>query len=187
MTITVSHVKSARKAQGACEACGQPISAGQAYKHWSAFRGPKHARHEDCPNWKPSEMANGPIASAYAAQENAHDALDALILVDHGDANDFTTSVTNILSECASDASEVYDEIEGARSELPENFQDSGPGEAMQEKMDALESWQSDLEGWSPEAEEPDGVPFEDGGEEWEAWAEAILDEARGLVDGLEA
>lgn len=180
--MKVQTVQSARKVPGRCESCGKDIGIGGSYKYVKPRYGARRVRHVDCPMWRPSELASGKIATAYAAQEGAHDELDAL---EHPDSWGFCEmwldDVRVILSGCAAGANDCRDEYQEGFDNLPENFQNSQTGEEIQEKIDLLESWADELE--SPTL--PD-VPDDPENHDIDSWCDEVKGDASDLIDALE-
>jgi len=58
------------------------------------------------------------------------------------------------VEEAVSEIQEQIDELEEKMGNLPEQFQDAGPGEILQERIDGLDSWMSDLESVNTELDE---------------------------------
>lgn len=190
--MRTNHVSAARKPQGSCQSCGEPIHQGQPYKWIKSRYGPKQVRHGACPGWRPSEMTNAKYATALAAQESANDALDALDASSYDDPADFVSAIEDILNDCASDGEECRDDYQDGIDSMPDALQDSAY--EAQEKVDNLESWVDTLQGWSPSQDEPDEVddPELDADEVTDAvreafadWAQTVLDEAREAVEDL--
>ena len=166
-------MQKARKHQGDCEYCRVPIVAGASYKWVKSRFGPKRVRHGTCPTWRPSELTGGKIATAYAAQEDAYDAIDDASTVEE---------IIQALEDCAGGARACMEDYQEGLDNMPENLQDGDVGMQIQERIDALEYWATDLEGQS-------GIETWDGneGEEpSEDWLEGQRQNARDLVDSLE-
>lgn len=187
-------VKQGVKAQKGytCEACGKPIEPGTLYQWKKGFRGPKATRHDTCPSWSQSERTSGPLADAYAAQENAHSALDEMELVKYmTDPTDFSTvdfgdvvgDVRSILEECANEAEPAKDGTQESFDNMPEGLQQGDTGQMLEERIDMLESWMDTLTEWSAPADEPE----EHTEEAVEEWYEELINDARGVIDELEA
>lgn len=211
--MRINRVNKARKAQRDCEKCHKPIGVGDSYQWVKSRYGPKRVRHSTCPSWRQSELTSSKLATAYAAQEAAHDALDALdalgyiSIADDGepefDADGFVSEVREIVGECESAAEECGYEYQEGIDNMPENLQYGDVAEAMREKVDALESWGSECSMFDPSASfDPDshladvgfwgdeGVDQERYRSEYEGavedFAQEVIDEARDMVDSLE-
>lgn len=176
--MKVEYVRKAAKDQGVCSKCSRPITRGDAYKFMKAFRGPKVVRCEDCPTWSPSQReTNEWVASAYDGQEAAGVELDNVVWEGNGD--DVVQSITSILSDCAVGAREAADGLREAKDALPENFQEGEQGQRLEELADAIEGWADELEAWEPDPDNPEGG-------DPESWVATLVEDARGVVDGLD-
>lgn len=177
----VTTVQRARKSPGRCGKCGKVIEVGDPYRHASpGFHAPKKIRCMDpgC-YFRKSDLTSGLMADVYLAQEEAHDELDALVGFENEE------DILVILQNCADAAREAAQAYADAAEAM------GGAGEEKQERADMIESWCDDLE--SPSFEEPpdpddeqfteDDLALE---ETWDTWRESVLDEAHGLIDGLE-
>jgi hypothetical protein len=186
----IKTVTKAQKDQGACEQCGKALPAGSGYKWTKANRySPKRKRCLDCPTWTQSELTTSKLATAYAGQEQAYQALDALSAADYMTAQDhegteifdgaaFIASVESILDDCGTAAEECRDDVQEGFDNMPEGLQQGPTGELIQERVDLLESWQMELQGFSADDYDEDQDP--------EEYVEQIVQEARDLVDSLE-
>lgn len=202
----ITLVQKARKDQGSCESCGNPINAGDSYR-WCAPGGigaRKRKRHATCPVWRPSELSSSKMVTAWAARESAEDALDALnvaqfISTDDGefDADGFIAEVRGILEEVANAAEECASDYQDGIDALPEQLQEGPTAEESREKVEALEEWQSELESFDPSNDwdaperdvtpdgddEPDDEYAERFAEAADEWAQEVIDEARSVLD----
>lgn len=159
------------------------MPVGSSYKYVKPRYGARRVRHTDCPMWRPSELASGKIATAYAAQEDATDALHALPIPEAwSGAEEWVDDVRSILADCASGAGECRDEYQEGYDNMPENFQAGPTGEEIQEKIDLLESWADELE--DPDLPEVPGD--EDEPADLNEWADDVISQAQSLIDGLE-
>ena len=138
-------VQKARKDQGKCDFCHREIEAGQAYRWFANFRGPKHKRHTVCPVWRPSAMeGNDKMAEALVAVEDADDSIaawspayDALDVEDLVDA----------LATCASGLTDAVDMFRESAESIREGFgHDTQNSEEQDGKADEIESFASELE-----------------------------------------
>lgn len=176
--MKISTVKSARKDQGQCEICRGAIKVGDGYRSIKPRFGVKRKRCMNCPVWKPSEMTNSKIATAYAAQEDANAMLDAMDVDEDNSA--FVSNVQSILIQCAEGGEECKSDYEESLDNMPEGLQEGDSGQAIQEKIDLLDGWIQDLESWSPSSEEP----IE--GQDRDEWTNEVVDEAREIIGSLE-
>lgn len=203
----VNVVKSARKDQGTCEKCGDPLPVGSSYK-WiepRAFPGAasyKRKRCMKCPSWRPSETTSSTaLAAIYGAQESASDDIASW-------DGDNIEDLRGILQACAEGIREGAE----AWRESAQNIED-GFGHAtfqsdeLNEKADTVESSaddveQTDLEEWdedeaindiklelgiTDEATDEQAAKVADELEVRKAdWADAQRDRAQEAVDGVD-
>lgn len=146
-----------------CEKCRQEIKVGDPYKWVKPKSGPyggsKRVRCAACPSWKPSELSSSKMATLYAAQEAADEAFGALMLPDTEDAVDsFVDDVKQILNDLAEGARDTAGEYQEGLDNMPDGLRDAAY--ETQEKIEALESFAEDLEGWDPSADSPE-IPAE--------------------------
>lgn len=209
--ITTVAKAQASKRSRTCLRCRQPIEVGQSYQHVQANRySPKLMKHTDCaPGFKQSEMTGSKMATAYAAQEDAHDALEHVdahqyVTIDESgegkhdfDATAFVDEVRAVLEECATGIEECRDDYQDGLDSMPEGLQQGPTGEEISEKIDVLDSFASDLGSFDPSVEfDPDDInPDAEEGTTVDAadfqaavddFAEQVFDEAREAIDGLE-
>jgi len=131
-----------------CEACGDPINIGDSYK-WVAPRahraaqGHKRNRHVNCPAWKASELTSSQhLATIYAAQESAEEALASVTIGSVEDAPD----VLEQLREIAGDFADQVREASESYNESAQNIEDgfghpTYQSEELQEKGESVEQW----------------------------------------------
>ncbi len=150
--MRTTHVKSARKHQGTCESCGQPIPQGSSYKWVKPRRKAKRKRHVGCPSWRPSELTtSNQLSIVYGGQEVAEAEVAAW---DGYDTSDLR-SILETMAEAINEAAEAYRE---SASNIEDGFgHPTSMSEELVEKAEALESWASDLESWDC----PNGDEFE--------------------------
>lgn len=168
----------AQKDYGPCQVCGQPIEAGTQYQWMKGFRGPKYKRHQACPTWRMSEREDGPLSAAYAAQETANEALDTI----NGEGRtpaEVLEEIKGIVEQCAGDAQEAVDGTQESFDNMPEGLQQGDTGQMLEERISVLEDWISECESFEPEEYDTEQTV--------EEWADAAVDEARQIIDGLEA
>lgn len=177
---TIVRVNKSRKDQGKCPKCGKELPAGTGYKWFQADRfSPKLKRCLDCPDWRLSERTSGKIATAYAAQEDAGDALQEIDW--HGrDIQDVLDDIQAVLEQCATGVEECRDEYQESLDNMPEQLQDADTGQQIQEKIDILESFMDELGSKSFD------YPDEDELKDTDSFFEGVIQEAQDLVDSLE-
>lgn len=121
-----------------CGRCGEKIEPGQKYFHYSFRYGGKHVRcSKHYP--RPSELTQSKMSGAYAAIEQADDALGEERK--NGNAED----IESILETCAEEIEGVRDEYQESLDNMPENFQQGQTGEEIQEKIETLEGFADSL------------------------------------------
>lgn len=194
--MKIKTIGKAQKDQGVCEKCREPIAVGQSYRYIKPRYGAKRKRHASCPIWRQSEMTTAKIATAYAAQEDAHDFLNDLDPKTYFtgeleqdtegnerhliDADQLVSDIQEILGTCAQGAEDCKEEYQEGLDNMPEGLQEGPTGEEIQEKIELLEDWGQTLEAWDPQNPEPDGD------QDPEEWADEVIDEARQAIDELE-
>jgi hypothetical protein len=132
-----------------CEKCREPIEKGETYIwYFVGFRSRlKHVRH-DRPECRPrtSELESSNKAEAFAAIEEAEDALAAL-RGEPGEASD--------IDEIVSAAAESINEVAGQYREADESF-GGGGSTVSAEIADELEGAAQELESFQADTDEPD-------------------------------
>ncbi|KKN32812.1 hypothetical protein LCGC14_0810030 [marine sediment metagenome] len=167
--MRVTTVKKARKAQGNCGRCSDPINVGDSYRHWS-FRYGGTQRRCVKPSCSPrqSELTqNDVLVMAYQIGEEHFDMTD--------NPEDFDDQVT----EVADTIQEILDVIEEKMSNIEDGF-----GHTEIEAYYNLEEQQSEVESWMEEVSELDGGDFEADGD---ACTQCGLDETDGYHDARDA
>ena len=166
-----------------CARCAEKIVAGQAYFEWSFRYGGTHRQHTTHGSPKPSQLTQSKMSTAYAAIESAEEAIANAESIE---------DLTSALEECAGEINGVADEYQDSFDNIPENLQQGGPAQEIQEKIDALQSFASDIEGLSFddfEEEEPERDEFETDAEyeaaqaEWEEKRDEHLDTHRSTAE----
>ncbi len=144
--MRVITVKKARKAQGNCGRCSDPIGVGDSYRHWS-FRYGGTQRRCVKPSCSPrqSELTqNDVLVMAYQLGEEHFDLTDNI--------EDFDDQVT----EVADAIQEILDVIEEKMINIEDGF-----GHTEIESYYNLEDQQGEVESWMNEVSELDGADFE--------------------------
>lgn len=147
----VKVIGKAQKPQGKCQKCGTEIKAGDPYRYFKVgFRSRvKNVRcMADACTPRPSELTSSKMSGAYAAQEDAHDAIDAAATYDE---------IVQALEDCAQAAREVVSEYEEAVENAP-MLEDQ-----VRPNIDALEAWADELDSHSdlPDPEDAEGEKCE--------------------------
>jgi hypothetical protein len=161
--MRVHYVKSARKAKKSrtCRRCSNEVQPGESYK-WA------EPRYGGILIWckdhspKRSELTSSKLGVVYDAQDDFD--------VSECSSVDEISEALNTVAETAREVAEEYGESIEA---MPEGLQEGHVAEEMREKIDALESFADELEGWSGEEDE--------GG-----LLDGAREEAIELVNGLE-
>lgn len=148
--------KSSQGKEISCDTCHKPIVKGEKYFHWKFRFGGKHTQHEACGRPRQSQLTQSKMSQAYAAIESVED-----ILATCPDACD----VAEALRSAASEIESCKDEYQGSFDNMPENFQSGSTGEELQEKISALEEFQSELESAADECDDIDNEDAEDADE----------------------
>ena len=120
-----------------CDKCSEPIIVGQEFYSWAFRYGGKHYQHTSHGAPTPSQLTQSKLSAVYAAAESAESAIASAESVD---------DLTAALSDCISEVETVRDEYQESIDAMPENLQQGGPAQEMQEKIDALEEFISELE-----------------------------------------
>lgn len=178
----ITTVEKARKDQGTCESCGQPIVAGTSYRYVKLRPSPTSSvtrkRHASCPRWKASELTGSAAkAAVLGALEMAEEELGRLQTEDPGEASD----VEDVVHQVA----EGYREAAEYRRESAENIRegfghDTSQSEELDSEADELDAAADELEGWEVDATRPDEPPADEDIKEGEE------DEAEAAADELE-
>jgi hypothetical protein len=130
----VTTIQAAKKDQGVCGRCGDPIHAGDGYRHFTpGFRSRnKQVRcMKPACTPRPSELTNSKLSEAYAAQEDAQATIGQAATMD---------DITSALEDAAGRAREVAEEYESAVQAAP-MLEDQ-----VRESIDALETWADELD-----------------------------------------
>lgn len=184
--MKVTFVKKARKFQGKCDHCGEPIEAGQAYKYFQPRFGPAHKRHIACPHWKPSQMvSNEKLSALYAAQEAAEDSIDGW-KPSPQDKHLDTSELEGILSDAAQDFREVSEMYSESAQNIEDGFGHStSMSEEMTEKAEEIESFADNLESavFDDPPEKEDDMSLDEWEDAVDDWANECGDAARSLLD----
>jgi hypothetical protein len=135
-----------------CDRCGEPIRAGEQYHEWSFRYGGTHRQHASHGNPRASQLTQSKLSGAYAAIEGAEDSISGATTAE---------DIAQALTTAAEEVEQVRDEYQESLDSMGENFAQGAPGEAVQEKIDALEEFASALNDAASEieGEEPDPEP----------------------------
>lgn len=187
-------IKSARKTKRGtrpiCCTCRQPIEVGQSYYKNSPSRfSSTYSWHAECKAPAPSQLEpNEKRSTAMAAQESAHEDLDAL--ADSDEYAELVSNVESILEACA----EGFNEAAGMCEESADNIE-SGFGhetessELQREMAQTYESSADELTNWSVLSDMPERQDFDSDEEYADSlpdWRDEVIDSARSAVDDAE-
>ncbi len=134
--MKLNFVAKARKPQGNCLICHGPILAGQSYKWAKPRHGSIRLFCQDCQVLPSHLTANPRLADLYSAQESISAALTEGI---HAD-------ILIALRDAITTAEDTRDSYQESLDNMPEPLQAGPTGQEIQEKIDAIESWISELE-----------------------------------------
>jgi ribosomal protein L37AE/L43A len=136
----ITTVEKARQDQGNCGRCGKEIKAGDGYR-WIKFRhGGRHIRclESGCA-FRSSELTQSKMSEAYAAQEDAQDALTTWDGEELSDLQD-------IAQEAADAIRSVAEEYQSSADAIHDNFSESSTADECEEKSQELEGWADEIE-----------------------------------------
>jgi hypothetical protein len=191
----INVVKAAKKPQGDCVRCHQPIKVDQSYEWVRANRyARKYKKHASCPPFLTSErISDMTLAELYDARDNATSAVESWgeKRMDPPD----TGELDDILSDLADTAGSARDEWQERFDNIPEQLQTGPVAEGLQEKIDAADSYESELQSVTFE-DFQDDIGLEEAGEEEETpeereerlniWIEDQREMAQSAIDSLE-
>lgn len=159
------------------------IKKGQTYYSWQLYRSSKQY---SLTYPRPQQLTSSSfMISVYDIQ----DELEAMDSSNFGEVSDLKDAVDNIVEQIRDLQSTTQDSLDN----MPESLQNAPTGELLQERIDALENWASELEGIDLEDfEEPEDTEddWEDLDEEEQAqrryekvdeWATDKLNEIQGI------
>jgi hypothetical protein len=172
----VTHVKSARKDNPVCK-------KGESYYWWKFRYGGKRY---SLTRPKPSQLTNSPY---YGQVRSLVEQIDATDVTDN---DDFTALRDEITSELET----LRDECQGNLDNMPESLQYSPTGELLQERIDACENAQGEVENLEELDEEPVREDFDNDDDfkeeklEWldkrEPWADEVKSQMSDYVGECE-
>jgi hypothetical protein len=127
----VTEVKKARK-----DYPNFGIKKGDTYYHWSFKMGPK-MMSKTYP--KRSQLTRSDFLSQlYDLEDEIGSRFEGI---------DNPDDISGVLDDLKSDIESLRDSEQDKLDSLPEQFQEAGPGEIINERIEALENWISELEG----------------------------------------
>lgn len=111
------------------------IKKGDSYWHWAFAFGPKY-KSKTQPTRSQLTRSNF-LSTLYAIEDSIPDALKEC-----DPTFDFEDFIDNLIGEIE----ELGDETQNSLDNMPSQLQDANSGQLLQERIDALESWISDLQ-----------------------------------------
>jgi hypothetical protein len=146
--MRVNHVEKARqsKTERNCRICGHAIQPGEAYKHIQPRYGPKSFYCKDHYP-RPSHLTSAKIGPLLDAQEDTREAVQKA---------ETAGEIMSVLQDLGQTAEAVRDDYQDGFDAMPEGLQCGSTGEEIQEKIDSLEQYSSDLEEAATEIEQPE-------------------------------
>lgn len=135
MSLSRTHyVAKARKPQGKCSKCQDPINVGDAYLYWqpmfrSNYKVVRCRKYACQP--KQSELETSNVSTIYAAIESAEDTINNITTTD---TSDFEREVQDAFDEITSAFEEVKDEYQSVADEY---FGGYGPNAERAEQLES--------------------------------------------------
>lgn len=180
-----------------CCQCSDTIKAGESYYEWSFRYGGTYRQHTSHGTPKQSQLTQSKMSAAYAAIESAENSISIAENIE---------DLRSALEECAGEIDSVAYEYQESFDAIPENLQQGGPAQEMQEKIKALQSFSNELQDTASNLEEfdedepeepdkpgPDDAPdpdltkareeWEEEHSQWEDRASEYLDEQRSQAE----
>jgi hypothetical protein len=134
----VNEVKKAKKPQGNCCDCGDPIGKGDSYKWIKKRYGPKVVAHMGC-SFRPSHLTGGRLGEVYDAQEDASKAVSEW---EGDDISDLPSTLDTLVEELQ----RLGDEYQESADNIREHFSESEKADECEEKAQELEGWRDEIE-----------------------------------------
>lgn len=128
------------------------IQKGDTYYWWEFRYGGLH-RSKTYP--KPAQLTQSPFLQEYYSIQEDLEGLSA------DSAEDLKTQVEEIVSRLEN----LRDEAQGSLDNMPEGLQQGDTGQLLQERVDGLDGWASDLEGVDLDFEFDEEEPEQEEGE----------------------
>jgi len=156
-----------------CKRCQREIKPGENYYHYTRrfSRIGKGVRYTHCSEHRPrpTDLSSSPMAEIYEAQEDAAKAIHAA---------DNCADMMQAIEDLKSVVEDVKSRAEDSLENMPEGLRESSDsGNTLQERIDALDSYISELENVSVEDTEPEE------GEDAEEGESTSLEDARSECD----
>lgn len=138
---TVAKARASKRPR-TCRTCGHKIEPGESYRYFEPRYGPPVmycAEHHP----KRGDMTTSKLGTLYNAQDDFNSA-----------GCETLEDLTEALAELASTANEIADEYQESVDAMPEGLQEGHVAQEMLEKIEALQSYASELEDFDPDVEE---------------------------------
>lgn len=181
MPRVTSHKSQGRSAEPmSCQRCSEPIVKGEEYYQWSIKQqrgGIVRRQHVSHGSPRPSQLTVSQLSQVYSAIEGAQDSVAAA-----GDPSE----VREALEECKGEMENIRDEFQSNLDNMPEGLQQGDTGQLIQERVEALEEFENELDSAIGEIEDADEP--EDGEEESTVVEDALQvaqDRANEALDSL--
>lgn len=128
----------------ACKKCGRKIKAGEKYFYYtrklSRSKKVRGVRFTHCADHRPrhTDLSGSPMAEIYDAQEDASGSLDSCLS---------GSDMMQVIEDLKAVVEEVKERAEESLENMPEGLREnSDSGQTLQERIDALEEYISELE-----------------------------------------
>lgn len=164
-----------------CQRCSDPIVKGEEYYQWAIKQqrgGIVRRQHVKHGSPRPSQLTVSQLSQVYAAIEGAQD--------DVSSAED-ASAIRDALEGCKGEMESIRDEFQSNLDNMPEGLQQGDTGQLIQERVEALEEFDNELDSAIGEIEDFDDA--EEGNEESQtAYDEALQtaqDRANEVLDSL--
>ena len=154
MTAKLYRVKSARKPQGTCRTCGQPITVGQAYV-WFKFRYGSAQKFHDAPECMPTPADR----ESNAKRRLWNDASDSIATARNADA---PAHAAEHLRDALTNVGEIIDLLdESLQGWESTNFEYGEMADAFRSSRDALDDWRADAESIADDLDQMPDEPYD--------------------------
>lgn len=167
--MRVNNVSKARKDVGPCVRCSTQIQKGDSYK-W--IKGRFSPRKNYCAEHSPrrSEMTGSDkLSTLYGIQEQ----IDTFLGTTWGPED-----IVSCLNDAAQEAREVGDEYRDAVSNMPENFQNGGKADELNDAADQCDAWADELESVASDIENYDWPEADENGNVKDPEAKNAIDDS---------
>jgi hypothetical protein len=179
----VNRVEKCRKSPGKCGKCGDTIAVGSPYVFWAFMvggrGGPKIIR------------CGKPVCQPKGSELTQSEYMGTILRLQEDTVFDGTNvdDITQQRDELVEELTNLRDETQGKLDNMPEGLQQGSSGETLQERIDNLEGYISDLEGVDISEFEDEEPEDEKKKEKWvedrDAHYEAINDELKSALESM--